>query len=69
VGAFLSATTMVLTPGKYRLEFSLEGYFDNMGLDSFLPEAILSFQVKDASEHFHVPLLLSPNGFSTYRGS
>jgi 5-hydroxyisourate hydrolase len=58
-----------LQVGRYRLEFDLDGYFDAMGLSSFLPEAVIGFEVADASQHFHVPLLLSPNGFSTYRGS
>ena len=59
----------VLIAGRYRLEFDLDGYFDTMGLSSFLPEAVIGFEVAEPGQHYHVPLLLSPNGFSTYRGS
>lgn len=55
--------------GRYRLEFDLEGYFQGAGLPSFLPEAVIGFRVDQPDEHYHVPLLLSPNGYSTYRGS
>ena len=51
--------------GEYRLRFDLRGY---LGKDAFFPEALLHFQFRDARHH-HVPLLLSPFGYSTYRGS
>ncbi len=52
-------------PGRYRLCFDLDGYREG----SFFPEAQLIFRVEDITEHYHVPLLLSPFGFTTYRGS
>jgi len=65
----LLAAGSVLTPGTYRLTFGLEGYFQARGIESFYPEASIVFQVRDAAQHYHVPLLLSPYGYSTYRGS
>lgn len=58
-----------LDPGAYRLVFDTGAYFARDGADGFYPEVAIVFQVKDGSEHFHVPLLLSPFGYSTYRGS
>jgi 5-hydroxyisourate hydrolase len=49
------------TPGTYKLVFEVKG--------PFFPEINIIFQVKDATAHYHVPLLLSPFGYSTYRGS
>jgi 5-hydroxyisourate hydrolase len=54
-----------LAPGRYRLTFDTEQY---LGLDAFFPEVIVTFRISPA-EHHHVPLLLSPFAFSTYRGS
>jgi 5-hydroxyisourate hydrolase len=58
-----------LTAGTYRLEFALTEYFRAQNVESFYPEAAITFVVKNPSEHHHVPLLLSPFGYSTYRGS
>lgn len=55
--------------GTYRLSFALEPYFARLGLEPFFPEAQITFVVRKATDHFHVPLLLSPFGYSTYRGS
>lgn len=52
-------------PGTYRLVFDTGVY--NPG--GFFPEAIIVFRVDDVAQHYHVPLLLSPFGYSTYRGS
>lgn len=57
------------TAGTYRLEFDVAAYFTRLNLDSFYPRATIDFIVKNPAEHFHVPLLLQPFGFSTYRGS
>ncbi len=57
-----------LDPGTYRLRFNTGGYFADAGSATFFPEVIISFEVGGAS-HYHVPLLLSPFGYSTYRGS
>lgn len=58
-----------LVPGTYRLRFETAAYFRARGVESFYPHIEITFQVKDASQHYHVPLLLSPFGYSTYRGS
>jgi len=55
--------------GVYRLTFQIETYFQAQGIEGFYPEAAIVFHVRDASQHYHVPLLLSPYGYSTYRGS
>jgi len=58
----------VLTPGVYRMHFATGEYFAKKGIRGFYPEAYIVFEVTDGS-HYHVPLLLNPYGFSTYRGS
>lgn len=58
-----------VSEGVYRLTFDTEAYFGAIGVEGFFPEAVLVFRVRDASQHHHVPLLLSPFGLSTYRGS
>ncbi len=58
-----------LEAGVWRLTFDLGSWFAAQGVEAFYPEAVVVFQVRDAAEHHHVPLLLSPFGYSTYRGS
>ncbi len=58
-----------ITPGKYRLEFDVEPWFTSKGESTFYEDVHISFRVEDTREHYHVPLLLSPYGYSTYRGS
>jgi 5-hydroxyisourate hydrolase len=58
-----------ILPGRYRLEFDVEPWFSSRGEDSFYEDVQISFRVRDTNEHYHVPLLLSPFGYSTYRGS
>ena len=58
-----------LAPGTYRLVFDTAAYFAADGAESFFPEVSVVFDVKPGGGHFHVPLLLSPFGYSTYRGS
>ena len=58
-----------LDGGKYELRFDVAGYFAKSGRESFYTDIAVSFQVKDGTENYHVPLLLSPFGYSTYRGS
>ncbi|HEY7044075.1 MAG TPA: hydroxyisourate hydrolase [Nocardioidaceae bacterium] len=57
-----------LDPGTYRLRFNTGAYFATAGAAAFYPEVSICFEVTDDS-HYHVPLLLSPFGYSTYRGS
>jgi 5-hydroxyisourate hydrolase len=58
-----------ITAGVYRLVFDTAGYFANNNIQSFYPQVIVVFRIEDPNQHFHVPLLLSPFGYSTYRGS
>jgi len=61
---------VAIEPGTYRLAFDVGAYHRNQGSATpFFPEANITFDVRNASEHYHVPLLLSPFGYSTYRGS
>src|SRR5918912_1776647 len=57
-----------LQPGIYRLVFDTAAYFEAQSLRSFYPHVAVTFLVHDARQHYHVPLLLSPFGYSTYRG-
>lgn len=65
----LLPSDQVLVPGTYRMTFDTGGYFEQRGVDGFYPEAVVCFSIRDGSQHYHVPLLLSPFGYSTYRGS
>lgn len=56
-------------PGVYRLTFETTAYFARTHRESFYPRIEVTFHVTEASDHYHVPLLLSPFGYSTYRGS
>lgn len=55
--------------GVYRLQFETTTYFSLSSRTTFFPEVSIDFQVASLDEHYHVPLLLSPFGYSTYRGS
>ena len=55
--------------GRYRLSFDVATYFNESGRHSFYPVVHIDFEVDDATQHYHVPLLISPFGYSTYRGS
>ncbi len=56
-----------LSEGDYRLTYSVAEYFGKR--DSFYNEVVIHFHIADENEHYHMPLLLSPFGYSTYRGS
>jgi 5-hydroxyisourate hydrolase len=56
-------------PGTFRLTFDAAAHFAARGQDTFYASIAIDFVVRDASQHYHVPLLLSPFGYSTYRGS
>ncbi|MDQ0821293.1 5-hydroxyisourate hydrolase [Arthrobacter sp. V4I6] len=58
-----------LTSGTYRLGFDTGSYFAATETETFFPEVILTFGVDGDQAHYHVPLLLSPFAYSTYRGS
>ena len=56
-------------PGVYRITFGTGGYFKARGAASLDPEVSITFEMTERDEHYHVPLLLSPFAYSTYRGS
>jgi 5-hydroxyisourate hydrolase len=55
--------------GTHRLVFATGQWFTEQGRETFYPEVVLTFAVLEPAEHHHVPLLLSPFAYSTYRGS
>ena len=59
----------VLDAGDYRLRFDTGAWFTAAGTTAFYPEVVIAFTVTDGGQHYHVPLLLNPFGYSTYRGS
>ncbi|MBT9329884.1 hydroxyisourate hydrolase [Paracidobacterium acidisoli] len=56
-------------PGFYRLRFGTSGYYRGKGLETFHPFVDVTFQIRSAGEHYHVPLQITPHGYSTYRGN
>ncbi|HME00367.1 MAG TPA: hydroxyisourate hydrolase [Terriglobia bacterium] len=58
-----------LSPGVYRITFDTERYFDALEVDGLYPVVTVTFMVREAAAHYHIPLLVSPNGYTTYRGS
>jgi 5-hydroxyisourate hydrolase len=58
-----------LGPGTYRLTFLTAAYFRASGTEGFYPYVYVVFELREPVTHYHVPLLLSPFGYSTYRGS
>jgi 5-hydroxyisourate hydrolase len=58
-----------LKTGTYRLTFDTAAYFAAQQVHGFYPSVAILFEVSDTSQHYHVPLLLAPHGYSTYRGS
>ena len=65
----LPAAGETLERGIYRLTFEVGAYFAKTGVEAFYPTVQVTFEVREAGEHYHVPLLVSPFGYSTYRGS
>jgi 5-hydroxyisourate hydrolase len=58
-----------LRPGTYQLRFAVAEYWMTTGRAAFYPEIVIHFMIGTDAEHYHVPLLLSPYGYTTYRGS
>ncbi len=58
-----------LPVGDYRLTFDTGGWFAGQGVTAFYPEVVVAFTITDADQHHHVPLLLNPFGYTTYRGT
>ena len=57
------------TVGSYRITFFTGPYFQQQQVEHFYPSVTVEFEITDPAQHYHVPLLLSPFGYSTYRGS
>ncbi|AHH97841.1 hydroxyisourate hydrolase [Kutzneria viridogrisea] len=55
--------------GVYRLVFDTDGYFARTATEAFFPEVVITFRITDPDRHHHVPVLLSPFSFTSYRGS
>ena len=62
-----AGTTLV--PGQYRLTFETQPYFASQSVPAFYPSVVVTFEAAAGEVQYHVPLLLSPFGYSTYRGS
>lgn len=58
-----------LGAGDYTLRFDTGSYFADAGRDCFYPEVVVVFTISEPEQHYHVPLLLNPFGFGTYRGT
>ena len=61
--------TMRGEQGLYRLQFATDKYFSALNTEALYPWVDVVFQIKDADEKYHIPLLLSGHGYTTYRGS
>lgn len=59
---------ITLTEGIYRMRFETKDYFDKYQVETFYPYVEIIFEIKP-DQHYHIPLLLNPFGYSTYRGS
>jgi len=68
-GRVKALLTEPMLAGLHRISFAVRDYHDRVGVQSFFPHVTIDFDVTDAGAHYHVPLLLSPFGYSTYRGS
>lgn len=58
-----------LEPGRYRMRFETAKYFEEIKSEGFYPYVEVVFEIRNNTQHYHIPLLLSPFGYSTYRGS
>ena len=65
----LLPATSVLHAGQYRLTVYTKAYYDTMGVRGLYPVVQITVTVTDVAGHYHIPLLLTANGYSTYRGS
>ena len=65
----LLAADRVLSAGTYRMHFAIEGYLKAQNQPVFYPYTDIVFTIEGDVQHYHIPLLLSPFGYSTYRGS
>jgi len=68
VGSFLERGEEGSHTGVYRFTFEMKKYFQKQGKHTVFPEAVIVFEI-DSDEHYHIPLVVTPYAFSTYRGS
>ena len=61
--------TETLRPGVYRIHFETSAYYKQHQLDGLYPYVEIVFTVSEGEQHYHIPLLLTANGYTTYRGS
>jgi hydroxyisourate hydrolase len=65
----VAALVADVQPGTYCVSFATAEYFEDNNLIGFYPRVDIFFEIRAADQHYHVPLLLNPYGYSTYRGS
>jgi 5-hydroxyisourate hydrolase len=61
--------TLALQPGMYRVHFETAAYYKRNSIEGLYPYIEIVFTVSDSEQHYHIPLLLTANGYTTYRGS
>lgn len=66
--ADLVSKDVIVAPGTYKIAFHTGAYFKRSSIQTFYPHIEITFEIT-GSEHYHIPLLVSPFGYSTYRGS
>ncbi len=65
----LLPTGSALETGLYRIRFDTAAYYEAQHLAGLYPYVEIAFEVRDSGQHYHIPLLLTANGYTTYRGS
>jgi 5-hydroxyisourate hydrolase len=65
----LLPATQTLQPGTYRIHFKTDVYYKHNRLEGLYPYIEIVFTISDVEDHYHIPLLLTANGYTTYRGS
>lgn len=70
-GRILAAdfTIEELPVGNYALEFFTQNYYQSLNVDTFYTKVVIHFSIKNSQQHYHIPLLISPFSYSSYRGS
>jgi 5-hydroxyisourate hydrolase len=66
---YLLPETQPLQPGTYRVHFDTAAYYRHHQLQGLYPYVEIVFEIADSEQHYHIPLLLTANGYTTYRGS
>ena len=68
-GRVVDLLETTLESGEYRLRFETGAYFDRLGITTFYPYVEVTFSIAHPTDHYHVPILINPFGYSTYRGT